>query len=68
MAQDFHTEELVIIQCRLACTGKDVVWPLVAPGGGKVQEWLGHANTATTRIYDHRRTRPEDSPTFKVSY
>jgi integrase/recombinase XerD len=21
-----------------------------------------------TRIYDHRRTRPEDSPTFKVAY
>src|SRR5215217_5573127 len=34
----------------------------------KVQGWLGHANIATTRIYDHRRTRPEDSPTFKVSY
>jgi len=34
----------------------------------KVQEWLGHANIATTRIYDHRRTRPEDSPTFKVSF
>jgi len=34
----------------------------------KVQEWLGHANISTTRIYDHRRTRPEDSPTFKVVY
>ena len=34
----------------------------------KVQEWLGHANIATTRIYDHRRARPEDSPTFKVAY
>ena len=34
----------------------------------KVQEWLGHANIATTRIYDHRLTRPEDSPTFKVTY
>ena len=34
----------------------------------KVQEWLGHANIATTRIYDHRHTRPEDSPTFKVAY
>ena len=34
----------------------------------KVQEWLGHANISTTRIYDYRRTRPEDSPTFKVAY
>lgn len=34
----------------------------------KVQEWLGHANIATTRIYDRRKTRPEDSPTFKVDY
>ena len=34
----------------------------------KVQEWLGHTNIATTRIYDHRGTRPEDSPTFKVAY
>lgn len=34
----------------------------------KVQEWLGHANISTTRLYDHRKTRPEDSPTFKVNY
>lgn len=34
----------------------------------KVQEWLGHANIQTTRIYDRRSTRPEDSPTFKVHY
>ena len=34
----------------------------------KVLEWLGHANIATTRIYSHRKTRPEDSPTFKVCY
>lgn len=34
----------------------------------KVQEWLGHANISTTRVYDRRQSRPEDSPTFKVTY
>ena len=34
----------------------------------KVQEWLGHANIATTRLYDKRHSRPEDSPTFKGQY
>jgi integrase len=34
----------------------------------KVQEWLGQANIATTRLYDWRKTRPEDSPTFMVRY
>ena len=34
----------------------------------KVQEWLGHASISTTRIYDRRGSRPEDSPTFKVAY
>lgn len=34
----------------------------------KVQEMLGHANIQTTRIYDRRKTRPEDSPVFKVNY
>jgi len=34
----------------------------------KVQEWLGHANISTTRLYDKRNNRPEDSPTFRVDY
>lgn len=34
----------------------------------EVQEWLGHANISTTRLYDHRRRRPEESPTFRVRY
>ena len=34
----------------------------------KVQEWLGHSDISTTRMYDKRQSRPEDSPTFKVKY
>jgi integrase/recombinase XerD len=34
----------------------------------KVQEWLGHSDISTTRLYDKRKSRPEDSPTFKVEY
>src|SRR5208337_2370263 len=34
----------------------------------KVQEWLGHANASTTRLYDRRKNKPEDSPTFRVRY
>jgi site-specific recombinase XerD len=34
----------------------------------KVQEWLGHASISTTRMYDRRDSKPEDSPTFKVTY
>lgn len=33
-----------------------------------VQYWLGHANIATTRLYDKRQNRPENSPTFKIEY
>jgi integrase/recombinase XerD len=34
----------------------------------EVQKWLGHADISTTRMYDKRQSRPEDSPTFKVRY
>jgi integrase/recombinase XerD len=34
----------------------------------KVQEWLGHANVSTTRLYDRRKSKAEDSPTFRVKY
>jgi len=34
----------------------------------EVQEWLGHSSISTTRLYDKRKMKPEDSPTFKVKY
>ena len=34
----------------------------------KGQESLGRANVSTTRLYDRRRSKPEDSPTFHVKY
>jgi site-specific recombinase XerD len=34
----------------------------------KVQEWLGHEDISTTRLYDRRTSQPEDSPTFHVKY
>jgi hypothetical protein len=34
----------------------------------KVQEWLGYANVSTARLYDRRKSKPEDSPTLRVKY
>jgi site-specific recombinase XerD len=34
----------------------------------KVQEWLGHSSISTTRLYDRRHSRPEESPSFVVRY
>jgi site-specific recombinase XerD len=34
----------------------------------KIQEWLGHANVSTTRLYDSRKTRLEESPYIRVKY
>jgi integrase/recombinase XerD len=34
----------------------------------KVQDWLGHVNISTTRLYDRRKSRPEESPSFRVKY
>ena len=34
----------------------------------QVQNWMGHADISTTRLYDKRKNRPEDSPSFKVRY
>ena len=31
-----------------------------------IQEWLGHANVSTTRLYDKHHNKPEDSLTFRV--
>jgi site-specific recombinase XerD len=33
-----------------------------------VQRAAGHADPSTTKLYDRRQSRPEESPTFKVEY
>lgn len=33
-----------------------------------VQQWLGHADISTTRMYGKGQSRLEDSPTFKMQY
>jgi hypothetical protein len=50
----------------LAGEGHKVVVRAVS-AAATVQGWLGHANSQTTRGYDCRKTRPEDSLTSKVA-
>ena len=38
------------------------------PGRRPIKLHPPYIGTGPTRIYNHRRTRPEDSPTFKVAY
>jgi integrase/recombinase XerD len=38
------------------------------PDSAKVRQWFRNADVSTTRVYDHRETRPKDSPVFKASY
>jgi len=33
----------------------------------EVQEWLGQSSISTTRLYDNRKLRPEDSPTLELN-
>ena len=35
---------------------------------GQVQAWLGHSHISTTKVYDRRDAKPQQSPTFKVKY
>jgi hypothetical protein len=41
---------------------------LISADIAKVQEDLDHANVSTTRLYDCRKSRPEDPATLKISY
>ncbi len=34
----------------------------------EAQKWAGHSDISTTRIYDKRRHRPENSPTYRIKY
>lgn len=34
----------------------------------RVQAWAGHSSAATTKFYDRRHLKPDDSPSFKTNY
>jgi hypothetical protein len=42
--------------------------PTVKSVGLFYADGLGHADALTARLYDRHRSRPEDSPTFRVAY
>jgi hypothetical protein len=50
------------------------LWADLSPGYdaaedmAKVKEGLGYGNVSATRICDRRKSRPEDSPSFRVKY
>jgi hypothetical protein len=40
----------------------------VGPIWARCRNGWGTPTESTTRLYDRRRSRPEDSPTFRVAY
>ncbi len=69
---DYAAQAKIAIDCfgahSLRATGATNAREHDADYIAKVQEWLGQANIATTRIYHRRKSRPGDSPTFKALY
>jgi hypothetical protein len=61
------------MEWRYYVRGQKIFWPqltipLAHPRAFQNQLQLGHANVSTTRLYDRRKSKPEDSPTFRVKY
>ena len=69
-SEDTHRATIPEIEARIYALWAAAATNALAHGTdiAKVQEWLGHANISTPRIYDKRKSRPEESPTFKVEY
>jgi hypothetical protein len=56
--------------CRAACVARSFRDQCAEHDAdiAKVQQWLCHANIATTRVYDRFQMRAEDRPTFSIEY
>ena len=63
--ENFHRRETHALNDR-AMVGTKALAPHA--DSANVQEWLGHATMATTRLYDRRQSQLEESPTLKVEY